>query len=90
MYPAFFPGWKLLARLGMPILFRLQVRHDLEAGVYIATSPDLAGLVVESPSVEALIPSVYDCVDMLMEQELRRPLKHRPVAAWDGEVFAAA
>lgn len=90
MYPAFFPGWKLVARFGVPILFRVTVRHDAEAKVFIATSPDVPGLVAEAETVDDLIHSVYDCMSMLMEEQLHRPLKHRPVAAWDGEVFAAA
>ena len=54
-----------------------------------ATSPDLRGLVAEAPTKEELITSVYDCVDLLIKDQLHQPLKHRPLAAWDGELRMA-
>ncbi len=89
MYRVGFPGWKLAARFNVPLMLRVNVAHDAESGVYIATSPDLAGLVVEGASKEALFDGVYDCVDMLMEVELTTPLRQRPAAAWTGELLVA-
>lgn len=89
MYRVGFPFWKVVARLGVPMLIRINVLHDVEAGVYVATSPDLDGLVAEGKTVEELMRAVYDCTDMLMEDELRQPLKHKPFAAWSGELLAA-
>jgi hypothetical protein len=89
MYRVGFPGWKLAARWNIPLVLVVNVVRDEEAGVYIATSPDLKGLVVESKSQENLMRDVYDCVDMLMETLLRKPLRHRPAAAWTGEFLSA-
>ena len=84
-----FPGWKLLARLGVSLVVRVQVIYDQEVGVYVATSPDLRGLVAEAKTREELISAVYDCVDLLLQEDLRQPLKHRPLAAWDGDLRLA-
>lgn len=89
MYRVGFPGWKLAARLNVPLLLRIDVVRDREAGVFVATSPDLRGLVAEASSTEELFKEVYGCVDMLMAEQLKRPPKNRPVAAWTGEFLPA-
>jgi len=89
MYPAGWPLWKLLARLGVPIVVKINVLHDDDAGVYVATSTNLRGLVAEAPSKDALIDAVHDCIDLLMEVELATPPRRRPLAAWNGELLAA-
>jgi len=89
MYRVGFPGWKIAARLNIPLLLRIDVLRDAEAGVFVARSPDLQGLVVESESLESLMKDTYDCIDMLMEEQLKRAPRHRPAAAWNGE-FAPA
>jgi hypothetical protein len=38
---------KWFAKIGMPLLIKVEIIHDDEANVYIATSSDLTGLVVE-------------------------------------------
>jgi len=88
MYPMGWPLWKLLARMGVPVIIRINVIHDTQAGVYTATSPNLPGLVAEADSKAALIEAVYDCIDLLMEPE-HSAIKHRPLAAWSGELLAA-
>lgn len=89
MYRVGFPLWKLAARVGIPMLFRIEVHHDQEAGVFIATSPDMRGLVAEASTKEELISSVYDCINMLMVDALKRPPKIKPLAAWSGEMLPA-
>ena len=89
MYRVGFPGWKLAARLGVPLMFRVDVHHDPEAGVFIATSEDLRGLVVEATSKDELISTVYDCVDMLLVDQLKRSPKAKPLVAWSGELLPA-
>lgn len=89
MYRVGFPGWKLAARLGVPLLLRIDVTHDDDVGVFTATSPDLRGLVAESVSREVLFKDVYDCVDMLLEEQLKHIPKKRPLAAWNGDLIAA-
>ena len=73
MYRVGFPFWKLAAHLGIPLSLRMQVMHDDEADVYIATSTDLAGLV-------------HNCAEMLIERALHRPLKRAATLVWDGKV----
>lgn len=51
-------GWPLgrtLAKLGFPTKIRVDVIKDEEAGVFIGTSQDICGLVVEAESFEELV-----------------------------------
>jgi len=89
MYQVGWPLWKLLARLGVSVIVKIDVMRDDEANVYIATSPNLRGLVAEANSKEELFEAVHDCIDLLMEAELATPPKHRPLAAWSGEMQVA-
>lgn len=89
MYRVGNPFWRFLARLGIPLVVRVDVMFDKDANVYVATSRDLRGLVAEAQSKEELIAAVYDCVDLLIESEVHKPLKHKPLAAWDGELRPA-
>ena len=79
------PGWRLLETLGASIYCRIDVQFDVEAKVYIATSPDLAGLVVEAASKEEMFREVPHCIGMLLEAQ--SPRKHVPEARtiWSGD-----
>ena len=46
---------------------RIDIQFDSEASVYIATSPDIPGLVVEAPTLVALQGEIPDCITMLRE-----------------------
>ena len=83
-----FPGWKVAGRFGARLLLRVDVSRDDEAKVFIATSPDLKGLVAEGATTGDLFKGVYDCADMLLEQELHKPLALKPAAAFTGEFLA--
>lgn len=85
MYRVGNPFWRLFAKLGVPLVVRVEVLFDPQAHVYVATSPDLRGLVAEAKTKEELINAVYDCVDLLLEDQVHSPLKHKPLAAWNGE-----
>jgi Domain of unknown function (DUF1902) len=89
MYRIGFLGWKLAARCGVPLLIKIDVVKDDATGVLIATSNDLAGLVTESRSMDTLMRDVYDCVDMLLEAQLKQAPRQRPLAAWSGDICAA-
>lgn len=54
MYRVGFLGWKLAARIGVPLLVRVQVHFDEETHSYWADSPDLDGLVVAGKTLEEL------------------------------------
>lgn len=56
-YRAGRPFWKFFARIGCPIVVRVSVLWDSEAGVFVAQSEDLLpdfGCVAESPTWEGL------------------------------------
>ncbi|MEZ5645580.1 MAG: hypothetical protein R3E99_10560 [Burkholderiaceae bacterium] len=67
--------------------------HDQEARVFVVTSPDLHGLVVEAPDTtgaEDLHKEIHDCIDLLMEQLLSKAPRARSVTtAWPGEFSPA-
>ncbi|PHV07854.1 hypothetical protein CSQ96_08155 [Janthinobacterium sp. BJB412] len=58
MYRIGFPFWKQMARLGVPLKLRVNVIRDDEAGVFVATSDDLRGLVCEATSMDDLVKEV--------------------------------
>lgn len=93
MYRVGFPLWKVAARLNIPLLVKLDVMHDQEAKVFVVTSPDLHGLVVEAPdttSAEDLHKEIHGCIDLLMEQLLSKAPRARSVTtAWPGEFSPA-
>lgn len=53
-----FPGWKLLARLGLPVSLRVSVHFDDECKSFWTDSPDLRGLVVSGNTPEELAREV--------------------------------
>lgn len=54
MYRVGFPGWKLAARFGVPVLVRVQVHFDEESKSFWADSKDLDGLIVAGSNLEEL------------------------------------
>ena len=70
MYKVGFPLWRTVARLGVPVGLKVDVHHDDEAGVFIATSHDLEGLVVEATTLEELVQETKGAIEMLLEQHI--------------------
>ena len=90
-YRAGLPGWKWAARAGAPISLRVNVLKDNEAGVYVATSPDLHGLVVEAETLEALRSEIHGAASRLLELELHRaPTRAKTDIRFQDSVFCAA
>lgn len=54
MYRVGFPGWKLAARFGVPLLVRVHVHLDKESKSFWADSPDLDGLIVSGRNLDEL------------------------------------
>ncbi len=88
MYRVGLPGWTLLAKLGMTVRLRVNIRHDLEANVYVAESPDLEGLVVEAYTLDEVKQEALAAAAALLELKLHtKPaaqtdfILHRPVPA---------
>ncbi len=73
MYRVGFPGWKLAARFGIPLLIRVNVHQDNEANVFCADSPDLDGLTVEGATLEEVRREVAVASGELLSLQLTTP-----------------
>lgn len=63
-------GWplgKVIARMGVPTVIRIFVIKDEEAGVFVGTSRDLPGLVVEADSLEAILDEARAVIPDLLD-----------------------
>lgn len=74
------PFWKAAARRGFALTLRVEIRRDEEAGVYVAHSPDLDGLVVEAQSLDDLRTEALAAADALLELALKADHPPRAVA----------
>lgn len=70
MYRVGFPGWKVASKLGMSVRLRVNISRDEAAGVYIAESPDLDGLIVEATTLEELKREALLGAESLLELAL--------------------
>lgn len=77
-YPIKYPFARLFARLGFTLTVNIDVIYDPEAGVYVATSKDITGLVLEAESFFELTAEVQEAVSTLTQ------------LAWDGKLHASA
>lgn len=67
MYRVGLPGWKIAARLGVPLKVRVNVHRDDESATYWADSPDLDGLVVAGNTLDELHGEVVSASHALLE-----------------------
>ncbi len=65
------PFWKTFARKFGKARFRVEVIYDKEAKVFIASSPDLKGFIVESETAEGLLREANYVAAMLLEEYLK-------------------
>lgn len=79
MYRIGLPFWKQAAQLGVPLKLRIDVIHDDDAGVYVATSADLRGLVCEATSMDELVNEVNSSVCELLSLAMNARPVARPV-----------
>lgn len=85
MYRVGRPGWRLAYALGVALLYRVDVTYDAEAGVYVATSPDVHGLVAEAATFDALFREVEAGAEELVGARLRPHADGRMLrGAWSG------
>lgn len=66
MYRVGFPGWKIAARFGVPVLVRVHVYFDSESQSYWATSPDLDGLAVAGANLDEIRSEVTSAASALL------------------------
>ena len=65
-YPYRYPLSCFLAGFGVTLTIRVEVLKDSEAGVYVATSPDVNGLVIEAESFSQLRDEVTEAIPNLI------------------------
>ena len=63
------PFGRLLARAGVPIKIRVDVIRDDEAGVFVGTSKDVRGLVVEADTLDELVREALSLIPELVHAE---------------------
>jgi predicted RNase H-like HicB family nuclease len=66
MYRLGWPCATFFAKMGVPLLIKVEIIRDTEADVYVATSPDLKGLVVEAETLDELEKEVWELVPELL------------------------
>lgn len=69
-YPISWPFSNAMHRLGFRLLVRVDVYEDEKAGVLIATSPDVRGLVVEADNFEQLKKEVDELTPILLQSKI--------------------
>jgi predicted RNase H-like HicB family nuclease len=67
------PLWQLVGRMGGRLSLRVEIEKDSACNRYVATSPDLDGLVAEAATLDELVSEVGDCVQMILEEQLQQP-----------------
>ena len=71
------PLWKQVARLGFPMMIRVNAFYDMDASVFIATSPDLIGLVAEANTLDELKKEVVSSACGLISIQLHARCRNK-------------
>lgn len=79
MYRIGYPFWKFFGGVGVTLKLRVDVLHDEEANVFVATSNDLRGLVCEAATFDELVKEVESSVDELVDHQMHNNHTRRPV-----------
>jgi hypothetical protein len=74
-YPLRYPLSIVLARLGMTLSVSVNVFYDYEANVYVATSQDVPGLVLESDTLDMLQFEVKEAIYNLLNDKMPKKSK---------------
>jgi len=61
-----FPGWRLLARFGVPVEVRVAIKFDADAGVYYVAESDLRGLRVEAATMDEMQREILGAASELL------------------------
>jgi hypothetical protein len=70
MYPAGVIGWKLAARIGLPIVVKFQIGYDPEAKVHIGRSVSLKGIHAEGETLEELFENIKAATSDILDIEM--------------------
>lgn len=79
MYRIGLPFWKQAARFGVLLNVRVDIMHDDEAKVFVATSNDLRGLVCEASTMDELVIEVNSTISELLSFHLNNDVPPKPV-----------
>lgn len=91
MYPLRFPLSRAVGALGIPLSIKIEVGFDKEAQVFIASSPDVPGLVAEAESLDALRAEMLTLVPELLEANCgMRIARHQDVVVKEQMHLCAA
>jgi hypothetical protein len=71
MYRLGWPCATFLAKMGLSLLIKVEIIHDKLAKVYVATSPDLKGLIVEAETLDELEKEVWHLIPELLKLDIR-------------------
>ncbi|MFI3156798.1 MAG: DUF1902 domain-containing protein [Methylococcaceae bacterium] len=66
MYRLGRPFATLFSEMEMPLLIKVEIIHDDEANVYVATRSDLKGLVIEAETLDKLKKEVLKLAPQLL------------------------
>lgn len=69
-YRVGFPGWKIAAKLGLPLKISVSVMYDDESKVLVAECNDFLpylGIATEGATYEELQRKIGECCEMAME-----------------------
>lgn len=69
-YRVGFPAWRLVAKLGVPMVIKVVVHKDHESGTFWAEGQGLRGLVVTGRDLNELYRECTAAIEELMSLEL--------------------
>jgi hypothetical protein len=65
-YTVGYPLWRIFAKFGYALRIRVDIMRDYDAGVFVATSRDLRGLVCEGETVESVEDDIRRSANVLL------------------------
>ena len=61
-WPLGAPGWRIWAKLGLPLTIKVEIARDDEAQVFVASSKNLHGLHVEGETLDEVSKEVRSAI----------------------------
>ncbi|BCG63995.1 MAG: antitoxin [Methyloprofundus sp.] len=87
-YPISYPLAKFFSALGAKLIIRIDFIHDKEADVFVATSRDIQGLVIEAASYAELQNEIKETIATLAELNNDKNSIHTDVLLTDHIIIA--
>lgn len=84
-------GWKVAARMHVPMTFHVRVRKDEESGTFWASSDHLDGLAVSGDTLDEVYSNVVEAANALLDAEFNGcPAKAQAQVLFSAELPCAA